>query len=335
MKCQKEKIMAALGKTVFLDDYGIATIQFNNLVVNLSRGEQISLNQLYKATNGDFFEQVDRDQMNFIVKENWDSETYYMRDQNKQSRGYYGYGYELRKGQEKEVKIKSLTIGFRVDYHAYYGQSRSNGTTHIDYEFKNKKELDDFKVRVIEDFDQSKLIKPDIADIKLDKIFYCVAYGVAKVIKVYDYPNRNDYVCDIETERSKIITISSSFNNLFYLPYDKPKSKLLILDEFENETALMPYVIREGQTFNVYWKSIDNASDYIVSLYKIIEYNGKKNLYHLNDYTVDRNEKMFVISGLIGNTFVFKVIAEDRSGKKIAESRGIVNGLPRYFVEEE
>lgn len=44
---------------------------------------------------------------------------------------------------------------------------------------------------------------------------------------------------------------------------------------------------------------------------------------------------MFVISGLIGNTFVFKVSAEDRSGKKIAVSRGIVNGFPTYLAEEE
>ena len=94
-------------------------------------------------------------------------------------------------------------------------------------------------------------------------------------------------------------------------------------------------MIREGQTFNVYWRPIEEASEYIVSLYKIIEINGRKDLYHLNDYTVDRNENLFVISGLIGNTFVFKVAAEDRSGKTIALSRGIVNGYPKYFVEEE
>ena len=93
--------------------------------------------------------------------------------------------------------------------------------------------------------------------------------------------------------------------------------------------------IREGQTFNVYWKQVDDAAQYIVSLYKIIEVNGRNDLYHLNDYSVDRNEKMFVISGLIGNTFVFKVSAEDRSGKTIALSRGIVNGYPKYLVEED
>ena len=98
---------------------------------------------------------------------------------------------------------------------------------------------------------------------------------------------------------------------------------------------MLPYVIRDGQTFNVYWKQVDDVADYIVSLYKIIEVNGRKDLYHLNDYTVDRNENILVISGLIGNTFVFKVAAEDRSGKTIALSRGIVNGYPTYFVEED
>jgi hypothetical protein len=31
--------------------------------------------------------------------------------------------------------------------------------------------------------------------------------------------------------------------------------------------------------------------------------------------------------------FVFKLYAENRTGEKIAESRGIVNGQPQFFEE--
>jgi hypothetical protein len=49
---------------------------------------------------------------------------------------------------------------------------------------------------------------------------------------------------------------------------------------------------------------------------------------------LERNEKMLVVSGLVGCGFVFKVSAEDRSGIKIAESRGILDkGFPKYFVD--
>lgn len=338
MKCKKVSIMDAIGHDVFLENYGIATISFYSYAFNVGRGEQVSPRQLFKATNADYFESLSRNgyDVNVIRNESWDSETYYMRDPNKRNNGYYDYGYNssLIKGQEKEVKIKSLSITFSIHYNAI-GQMRHHDSESLTLEFKTKKEMNDYTIWVLESFNESKLKRPDLVDIKLNDLYYYVCYGVAKVVKVYEYPNKMNVICDIETERGGKTSIDSSCSNLYYLPYNEPKSKLLILDKCDNELALMPYVIREGQTFNVYWKSIEEAADYIVSLYKIIEANGRKDLYHLNDYIVERNENMFVISGLIGNTFVFKVSAEDRSGKKIAVSRGIVNGFPTYLAEEE
>ena len=337
MKCKKVGIMDAIGHDVFLENYGIATISIYNYYFNVGNNQQIQLNQLYKATTADYFDPLNSNGENVIRNESWDSEKYYMKDPNKRNNGYYDYGYNssLIKGQEKEVKIKSLSITFYIKYQTSFGRMRTIGKEYLTLEFKNKKEMNDYTVWLLESFDEKELKHPALADIKPNDLFYCVCYGVAKVEKVYKYPNRKNLICDVITERGGKIEIDASCSNLYYLPYDEPKNQLLILDKCDNELALMPYVIREGQTFNVYWKSIEEAADYIVSLYKIIEENGRKDLYHLNDYTVERNENMFVISGLIGNTFVFKVSAEDRSGKKIAVSRGIVNGFPTYLAEEE
>lgn len=337
MKCKKVSIMDAIGHDVFLENYGIATISIYNYYFNVGNNQQIQLNQLYKATTADYFDPLNSNGENVIRNESWDSEKYYMKDPNKRNNGYYDYGYNssLIKGQEKEVKIKLLSITFYIKYQTSFGRMRTTGKEYLTLEFKNKKEMNDYTVWLLESFDEKELKHPALADIKPNDLFYCVCYGVAKVEKVYKYPNRKNLICDVITERGGKIEIDASCSNLYYLPYDEPKNQLLILDKCDNELALMPYVIREGQTFNVYWKSIEEAADYIVSLYKIIEENGRKDLYHLNDYTVERNENMFVISGLIGNTFVFKVSAEDRSGKKIAVSRGIVNGFPTYLAEEE
>lgn len=337
MKCKKVSIMDAIGHDVFLENYGIATISIYNYYFNVGNNQQIQLNQLYKATTADYFDPLNSNGENVIRNESWDSEKYYMKDPNKRNNGYYDYGYNssLIKGQEKEVKIKSLSITFYIKYQTSFGRMRTTGKEYLTLEFKNKKEMNDYTVWLLESFDEKELKHPALADIKPNDLFYCVCYGVAKIEKVYKYPNRKNLICDVIMERGGKIEIDASCSNLYYLPYDEPKNQLLILDKCDNELALMPYVIREGQTFNVYWKSIEEAADYIVSLYKIIEENGRKYLYHLNDYTVERNENMFVISGLIGNTFVFKVSAEDRSGKKIAVSRGIVNGFPTYLAEEE
>lgn len=337
MKCKKVSIMDAIGHDVFLENYGIATISIYNYYFNVGNNQQIQLNQLYKATTADYFDPLNSNGENVIRNESWDSEKYYMKDPNKRNNGYYDYGYNssLIKGQEKEVKIKSLSITFYIKYQTSFGRMRTTGKEYLTLEFKNKKEMNDYTVWLLESFDEKELKHPALADIKPNDLFYCVCYGVAKIEKVYKYPNRKNLICDVITERGGKIEIDASCSNLYYLPYDEPKNQLLILDKCDNELALMPYVIREGQTFNVYWKSIEEAADYIVSLYKIIEENSRKYLYHLNDYTVERNENMFVISGLIGNTFVFKVSAEDRSGKKIAVSRGIVNGFPTYLAEEE
>lgn len=339
MKSEKINLLNTNGKYVFLEKYGVSTISVSNIRLNLDNDKQYSTNQVFQK-KGDTFELFSKfDMLSFVRDEEWENKTYYIKDESKTNRNvYYGYGYgheyNLVKGQEKSIKIKSIKITFVANYYTSFGSSRRTKSEEFDITIEKKEDIENYNVWLLDGFDDNKLMRPDLSDIQIGKEFYQVSNGLAKVVKVYEYPNKSNLICDLETEKGKIKKYIG-LDDLYYLPYDTPKSKLIILDKCENEMSLLPYVIREGQTFNVYWRPIEEAAEYIISLYKIIEINGRKDLYHLNDYTVDRNENLFVISGLIGNTFVFKVAAEDRSGKTIALSRGIVNGYPTYFVVED
>lgn len=148
MKCKKVSIMDAIGHDVFLENYGIATISIYNYYFNVGNNQQIQLNQLYKATTADYFDPLNSNGENVIRNESWDSEKYYMKDPNKRNNGYYDYGYNssLIKGQEKEVKIKSLSITFYIKYQTSFGRMRTTGKEYLTLEFKNKKEMNDYTV---------------------------------------------------------------------------------------------------------------------------------------------------------------------------------------------
>lgn len=336
MKSRKENLFKQIQGNVFLDKFGVSTVSISDLSFDVGSNKRYSVDEVYQDKYGYFESLRNINMYSFLNDENWDEKTYYIKDEGKiNQNGYYKYGYaKLVRGQEKSIRIKSIEITFTVNYYASFGSLRHFNNESFKITIDSKKQMNDYNVWLIEDFNDRKLMRPDLSDIQMDKEFYLVSCGLARVVKVYEYPNKSNLICDLDTEKGKI-TRNINLEGLYYLPYDNPKSKLSVLDKCENEIGLLPYVIREGNTFNVYWKKIDDAADYIVSLYKIIEVNGRKELYHLNDYTVDRNENMFVISGLIGNTFVFKVAAEDRSGKIIALSRGIVNGYPTYLGEED
>ena len=55
----------------------------------------------------------------------------------------------------------------------------------------------------------------------------------------------------------------------------------------------------------------------------------------MKDYIVDRNDKVLVISNIVLSNHIVVVCAEDRSGKVIAQSRGIdvssTNEEPKWW----
>lgn len=336
VKCKKINILDATKQYIYDEEYGIAFFIIAKATFKTKENPELQSDQIYKKVSNRFETLGKYDLIDFLRNEEWDKEDFYISDPNRQDRNsYYDYYYRggvLVAGREKVVKIQGINLYIRLNYFVNNQNSNSVSKTIV---FTSKKELLAYNVLSIEDFDWQKLRKPFLRDIEKGKMFYYVGKGTVEVTEVYDFPQRNNIYCKVKDKKGSLIDIYYSCDQLYHLPFEKTENILKRLDQSKNELSLQPYVIKEGNTFNVYWKSITEAAEYRISLYKIIEYDGRKDLYHLKDYCVERNENLLVVDNLIGNNFVFKVIAENREGKMIAESRGIVQKYPMYFVEDD
>lgn len=91
----------------------------------------------------------------------------------------------------------------------------------------------------------------------------------------------------------------------------------------ENKGELLNvYVERANTTFNVYWERLEDAAEYSVEVYKYVSMRW----YKLTEISVDRNEGYVAISNLVGDGYVFRVVARNRSGEEIAKSSGTIIG---------
>ena len=75
---------------------------------------------------------------------------------------------------------------------------------------------------------------------------------------------------------------------------------------------------------------IDNASNYIVEIYKLILNKDKSTtIYHLSTVEVSREKRYYSTRELINENIVYVIKAENKSGKIIAQSRGILYEKPQ------
>lgn len=331
MDIRQTPLTESIGKYIYDEKYGVAILNLIEVIFIDNKDQRLNRSQVHIWQDQRFISVNQFDLRDFLVNEKWDELKFYIRDPQKQRNNYYGYRYGLVKGEEKAIKIKSLLLQFNLDYYLDF-QNRRTQKASEELSVSTKKELSDLKVWCFESFRSEDLKRPLIGDIKERSVFYLLGKGTVMVKKKYDYPSRDKLICTVSDVSGEDYDIKYPCENLFYVPHGKWIDPFKVLDETFKEIALSPYVIREGKTFNVYWKPIEDAAGYIVSLYKIIVFDGRKDLYHLKDYAVDRNDKYLVVDGLIGETFIFKVSAENRTGEIIAKSRGIRNGLPDYFT---
>lgn len=89
-----------------------------------------------------------------------------------------------------------------------------------------------------------------------------------------------------------------------------------------NGEVLKVFVKRDNTTFNVYWQQIDEAAEYSIEVYKYVSMRW----YKLTEICVDRNEGYTAITNLVGQDFVFRVVARNRAGEELAKSSGIIIG---------
>ncbi len=94
-----------------------------------------------------------------------------------------------------------------------------------------------------------------------------------------------------------------------------------------NGEVLKVFVERDNTTFNVYWQQIDEAAEYSVEVYKYVSMRW----YELTEVCVNRNEGYTAITNLVGQGYVFRVVARNRAGEELAKSDGVVIG---YEVAE-
>ena len=88
----------------------------------------------------------------------------------------------------------------------------------------------------------------------------------------------------------------------------------------QKEHLLKTFVCREGQTFNVYWQAVAEAAFYKVEVYKYVS----PRWYELTTLEIERQTHYVSIGDLVGDGYVFRVTAEDRSGEMLARSSGVV-----------
>ena len=96
----------------------------------------------------------------------------------------------------------------------------------------------------------------------------------------------------------------------------------VVYGEAIDPLLLKTYVERSNTTFNVYWKTIDEASEYRVEIYKYVT--GV--WYKLTEMNVERNNGYATITDLVGDGYIFRVVAEDRNGNILSRSAGMIIG---------
>lgn len=89
-----------------------------------------------------------------------------------------------------------------------------------------------------------------------------------------------------------------------------------------NGEVLKVFVERDGTTFNVYWQQIDEVAEYSIEVYKYVSMSW----YKLTEICVNRNNGYTAITNLVGQGYVFRVIARNRAGEELAKSAGITIG---------
>ena len=110
-------------------------------------------------------------------------------------------------------------------------------------------------------------------------------------------------------------------SNYLYIDYES-KQFSRIFGNGKDSQLLKPYVERYNTTFNIYWKKVDVAAEYVVEIYKYIA----NEWYKLSDVFVSRTDAYAAITNLVGDGYVFRVVARNRSGEEIATSAGTIIG---------
>ena len=138
-------------------------------------------------------------------------------------------------------------------------------------------------------------------------------------------PATASQMAELITEIKKITSASTSSNGQTTNELNVQIHSQYFSNKFgqgNNGEVLKVFVERDNTTFNVYWQQIDEAAEYSIEVYKHVSMSW----YKLTEICVDRNEGYTAITNLVGQGYVFRVVAKNRSGEELAKSAGMIIG---------
>ncbi len=338
MKWKDSTLLQCLNKWVYSEKYGFCSCNIENIILTVSKTKSVAWNDIFIEDDNRFERfSVCHTPKDYLILFN--KRVGYIKENFSDGWG----GRRTTVLDEKNVNVISkvnVTLVLKITH--WFQNSFADIKLKIEITKPDDVKKFDLPVKYDEEYDSSNnsyIRYPLIANLKEGDKYYLFSKGTVTIEKVLKFPSKDNRVCIVKDQEDNSISIYSSLqdkdgNKLIELPYKKIESELEIFNESINEAALTPFIVhsKENNLFNIYWQLIDDASGYIVELYKYIPaLIGKKNLYHLKDYSVDRSTRYLAIENLVGTDFIFVVKAENRNGDIIARSRGIKSAYPEWF----
>ena len=326
MKCKKGKILDNCDKWVFIDKYGfciasIVRVTIDNRSLEDGVFKFVEKNKRYERIV------VDKTNIYGLVND------VFLSDLATRKNAYYANMYEPFSSEKAiEFKAKSIVFYLRISYYTDFLKNNKSSVEEK-IELNSISDFDKYECWIPDNLNNNCCVPVDLSTLKEGDEIYLMGKGKVKVSKIYSFPNKDNIICDVNNFNNESFSVSFDSQSLYYLPYEETKTLLDEIDDAFNELALLPYVVFSNGVYNIYWKPVNEASRYIVSVYKYIK-NDKENIcYHLTDFDIDRNTFYLALDKLAGSGFIFKVFAEDRNGKIIAKSRGVTIGRPKYLKD--
>lgn len=241
----------------------------------------------------------------------------------------YSYGEQIPISDVIEIKK------FKMDLVLSFYLFKENRNVIRNISVSSKEEL--LNLFILATTEPVEYIIPTMMDLKEGNKYFYISKGLCELEKIYNYPNKENILCKLKTINGENFDVLYDDPKFVLNPTEEYVNELDSFNTNKNELYLQPIISKkiERDTLNVMWQPLEDASCYVIKLYKYINKPGKRKVYHLKDYVVDRNDHLLVISNIVLSNHIVVVCAEDRSGKIIAQSRGIdvgsTDGEPKWW----
>lgn len=319
-------------KSYFVEEYGlIDSIQIQQIYLIDNDNREIRNLYTEDPNNKGVFKVA----RNYRIETIFDEKYYQL---NEQAQSYYRYNSQITQDHVTPLNNFKYFIQYRINYLLY---DRSRYDTYKDIIVSSKKEF--LKYEILASQNQERYQKPILADIEKGQKYIYIHKGLCEVTNVLKYPEDLPKICQVKFKNGEELTIEQGDNNFVCIPYNLPNSPLKQFNDSLNELQLQPMVIWNDK-FNLLsamWQPIEGASRYIVKVYRYQKNeNNMKKLYFLKNYETYRDVHFININdNAINSNMIFVIIAENREGKIIAQSRGVKisssTNYPQWFKNYE